>query len=57
MEIQKVREQLTKVALDHSQKDPSAELQALRAISIALLHMAEAIEDLQRRSPRPSEYL
>jgi len=54
MEIQKVRELLTGVALDHSPDKPDG---AIQAIALALLHIAEAVDDLQRRlPPGRSEY-
>ncbi len=54
MEIRTVRELLSKVALDHSTQMPSKELEALRAMSLALHQIAEAIEDLNQRIPRPT---
>jgi hypothetical protein len=53
MELDLVRQILTRVSLDHSTKELSPELEAIRAIAAAMLHMAEAINDLQRRLPTP----
>jgi tRNA threonylcarbamoyladenosine modification (KEOPS) complex Pcc1 subunit len=47
MEIEKVRELLTEVALSHHKADDSRELKALRNISLALLHVAEGIVKIQ----------
>jgi hypothetical protein len=49
MEMDKVRELLIGVGLDHSVENPSPELRAIRSIALALLHMAEAIQDVQQR--------
>lgn len=56
MEIDKVRKSLTEIALAHPKDGDSKETVALRNISLALLHMAEAIEDIQRRLPVRSDY-
>jgi hypothetical protein len=56
MELDLVRQILTRISLDHSVKEPSEELEAIRGLAAAMLHMAEAINDLQRRLPTRSEY-
>jgi hypothetical protein len=56
MEIDKVRKLLSDIALAHPKDGDSKEIEALRNISTALLHMAEAVEDIQRRLPAKSEY-
>jgi hypothetical protein len=48
MEIEVVRRLLTEVGLSHPKEDDSKELKALRNISIALLHVAEGIAEIQR---------
>ena len=53
MEIAKVREILAEVTTDP--KQPPAE--AIQKIALALLHMAEGIEDIRRRLPSSSEYM
>lgn len=55
MEIEKVRELLVKIALDHGQPPMKTE-DALRNIANALLHVAEAVNDIQRRLPTRAEY-
>ena len=49
MEIDTVRKLLTDVGLSHSKESDSKELEALRKISLALLHIAEAVHGLERR--------
>jgi hypothetical protein len=51
MEIGKVREALVPLALDHPTNKPDPAIQA-----IALLHIAEGIEDLRRRQPVKADY-
>jgi hypothetical protein len=46
MEIETVQKLLTDVALSHPKDDDSPELQALRNISLALLHIA-GIDNIQ----------
>jgi hypothetical protein len=48
MENETVRKLLTDVALTHPKPDDSAELRALRNVSLALLHIAEGIAEIQR---------
>lgn len=50
MEIETVRRLLTDVGLSHATDGDSKELKALRNISLALLHMADAIQQLQRQA-------
>jgi hypothetical protein len=47
MEIETVQKLLTDVALSHPKDDDSPELQALRNISLALLHIAAGIDNIQ----------
>jgi hypothetical protein len=53
MELQKVNDLLVKVSLDHSGMKPE---EALKNIAAALLHIAQAVDDLQRRLPTRGEY-
>lgn len=53
MDIVTVRELLTKVALDHSEISNE---EALKYIANALLHVAEAVAEIQRRLPSESGY-
>jgi hypothetical protein len=48
MEIDTVRKLLVAVSLEHPKPGDSKELQALRSISTALLHIAEGIAEVQR---------
>jgi len=48
MEIEKVREILTAVALDHGNM-PNDE--AIKQLALALLHIAESIDNLERNLP------
>ncbi len=48
MEIHTVRKLLTEVALQHPTRGDSEEIKALRSLSAALLHVAEAVEELQQ---------
>jgi hypothetical protein len=50
MEIETVHRLLTDVGLSHPADGDSEELKALRNISLALLHMANAIQELQRQA-------
>ena len=54
MEIEKVREHLLKVALDHSHQKPD---EAIQSIALALLHMAEGIADLEAQTRGISQRL
>jgi hypothetical protein len=47
MEIETVQKLLTEVALSHPKEDDSAELKALRSISLALLHIAAGVDNIQ----------
>jgi hypothetical protein len=56
MELQKIRELLTAIALDHSKQKPD---EAIQSIALALLHMAEGISEIQSQlhalSLRPTQ--
>ena len=53
MNLTMVRDALQKVALDDGSMKSE---EALKNIAMALLHMAEAIDDLQRRIPVDTGY-
>jgi hypothetical protein len=53
MELSTVRELLTKVASDHS---GASNEEGLKYIARALLHIAEAVADIQRRLPVDTGY-
>jgi hypothetical protein len=53
MEIEKVKELLVPITLDHSPSKPDP---AIQSIAMALLQMAEGIEELRRRLPVRADY-
>ena len=53
MELKKIQEILVHVAVDHSPSKSTDE--AVRAIALALLHMAEGIEELRIAVARLSD--